>query len=392
MRSRTEVALAGLIVLTLTGACADPATQRVSLMNDPSAPPSSSLAPAMPRVATDAPTMPGGTPSPSSFRPPPLVPATSLAEPMATGRPLTATGPPRFFVTARTPIFSFTDSSKTAHATPVPPAVNDAVTGAFVAAVPLPPGVRSSWHLVAAAPDNRTFVLAGWTGLDTPLRLFRIRLDEKGRPGEPELVPDLEPEPDQVTAMALSQDATRLAYTVTLVGGGTKVAVLDLATGRRRDWVTRESTAVMGLAWAPDGRRLAMAMLPSGVKVLDLGNKGSDLIAASRPVRPDRADRAVWIPQSVAFTPDGGALLYSAGHDVERVPVAGGRPQVVARLTLPRGASLGLRFSIDGTGRQLLYTDGWRARRVDLADGSTTSVRIDAGKRSGEGESPVAAW
>ncbi|MFF0867191.1 hypothetical protein ACFYUV_35885 [Nonomuraea sp. NPDC003560] len=389
MRSRTEVALAGLIVLTLTGGCADPATQRVSLMNDPSAPPSSSLAPAMPRVATDAPAMPGGTPSPSYFRPPPLVPATSLAEPMATGKPLTATGPPRFFVTARTPIFSFADSSKTATATPVPPAVNDAVTGAFVAAVPLPPGVRSSWHLVAAAPDNRTFVLAGWTGLDTPLRLFRIRLDEKGRPGEPELVPDLEPERDQVTAMALSQDGTRLAYTVTLIGGGTKVAVLDLATGRRRDWVTRESTAVMGLAWAPDGRRVATVLGRGGLSVLDLGNAGTDLIAASRPVRPDRA---VWSPQSVAFTPDGSALLYSTGHDVERVPIGGGRPQVVARLTLPRGASLGLRFSIDGTGGQLLYTDGWRAHRVDLADGSDTAVPIDAGERSGEGESPVAAW
>ncbi|MFI6176486.1 WD40 repeat domain-containing protein [Nonomuraea sp. NPDC051191] len=389
MRSRTEVALAGLIVLTLTGACADPATRRVSLVNAPSAPPSSSLAPAMPLVDTGSPTSPGSTPSPSSFRPPPLVPATSLAEPMATGKRLTATGPPRFFVTARTPIFSFADSSKTAHATPVPPAVNDAVTGAFVAAVPLPPGVRSSWHLVAAAPDNRTFVLAGWTGQDTPLRLFRIRLDERGRPGEPELVPALEPEPDQVTAMALSQDATRLAYTVTLIGGGTKVAVLELATGRRRDWVTRENTHVMGLAWAPDGRRLATARLPGGVSVLDLGNEGSDLVAASRPVTPDRA---VWIPESVAFTPDGDALLYSTGHDVERVPVEGGRPQVVARLTLPRGASAGLNFSVDGTGGQLLYTYGWRAHRVDLADGSTTSVGIDAGKRSGEGGSPVVAW
>ncbi|NUO99847.1 MAG: hypothetical protein HOV97_35490 [Nonomuraea sp.] len=384
MRSRTEAVLAGLVVLALAGGCAGPATQRVSLEHPPPTVPSESLAPSLPRVATE-----GATPAVSSPAPvvPTLIPATSLAEPLATAAPLAATGPPRFFLTARPPIFREVPGTKTSAVTPVRAAVNDAETGAFVAEVPLPPGVPSSWQLVAAAPDNRTFVLGGWTGSGKPFRFYRVRLDENGEPGEPELVPDTEPEPDHVTTMALSRDGTRLAYACAVVGGGTKVAVLDLATGQRRDWLT--PSMIMGLAWAPDGRHLGAVGLGWGVGLLDLGAGGADFKGASRLLR---SYTEVPIPESIAFTPDGGALLYSAGHNVVRLPVEGGEPQVVARLTLPASASLSLRFSLDGTGRHLLCTHAWRAYRVDLTDGSTTSVPIDAGKRSGEGAPPVVAW
>ncbi|GIH71102.1 WD40 repeat domain-containing protein [Sphaerimonospora thailandensis] len=309
---------------------------------------------------------------------------------MATSSPLPVVGPPRFFVTARVPLARFPTRSKTAIFTPVRPAVHDATTGAFLAAIPLPPGVRSSWHLLAAAPDNRTFVLSGWTGPNSPIRFFRVNLAEDGSPSGPALVPGLES--DAVGpgyALALSPDATRLAY-ATPTMGGEKISIVDLTTGQRRDWSTQASSMVSDLAWSPDGQQIALVVQGRGIGVLDLRRRGFDLLADTRLVKPSSG-----LPPlgSVAYTPDGSALIYSAGHAILRIPVAGGEePRVLAQVTLPPDASLSLRFTLDGTGRYLLYVHRWRSFRVDLVDGSTTSVPIEAGEHSREGDSPNAAW
>ncbi|GAA2366812.1 hypothetical protein GCM10010404_21680 [Nonomuraea africana] len=310
---------------------------------------------------------------------------------MTTRPALSPTGPPRFVVTARVPIAYFPENSKTAIQTPVPPAVHDATTGAFIADIRLPEGVRSSWQLVAAAPDNRTFLLSGWTGPHSALRFFRVRLSEDGRPGEPELVPGFEGEGNNPgTALALSPDATRLAHAAPVLGGGAKVTVVELATGARRDWTTRAFSMVLGLAWAPDGQRLALVAGGREVSVLDTTLPGSDLLAATRLVKPRKG---LHLLESVAFTPEGDALVYSANHTIERLPLhEGAAPEVLAKVTLPRDASLGLRFSLDGTGRYLLHTHGWRFHRVDLHDGSTTSMPIEVAAHPGEGMLPTAAW
>ncbi|MFC7585019.1 hypothetical protein ACFQYP_15710 [Nonomuraea antimicrobica] len=96
--------------------------------------------------------------------------------------------------------------------------------------------------------------------------------------------------------------------------------------------------------------------------------------------------------ESVAHTPDGSALVYASGHTVERVPVAGGPSQVLARPEPPPGASLSLRFSVDGTGRHLMYAHDWRAYRVDLTGGAVTSMPITVTERPNEGNSPRVAW
>ncbi|MEZ0075902.1 hypothetical protein [Planotetraspora sp. GP83] len=414
MVSRAGATTAGLLVLALVGACdSDHAAERVSLKRraSPAAeatsvsspPPSTGAQPSdtatvvLPPVISTSGVFPSMAPStgaqPSDTVPiiPPPVIATSLATPMATSPPLPVSGPPRFFVTARHPLFYFPQGSKTAISTPVRPAVHDAKTGAFVADIPLPPGVLSSWQLVAAAPDNRTFVLSGWTGPDSPIRFFRVSLAENGQPGDPMLIPGFESDKsDPGSAVALSPDGSRLAYASVVIGGEAKVSVVDVATGQRRDWITRTPSTVSGLAWAPDGRRLAMVVWGWGVGVLDLGWQGSDLLAGARLVRPAQDSRLL---HSVAYTPDGSALIYSASHDIERVPVDGGEePRVLARLTLPPASSGTLPFSVDGTGRYLLYVNRWRSFRVDLVDGSTTSVPIKVGEHSGEGDSPQAAW
>ncbi|GAA3690376.1 hypothetical protein GCM10022224_064770 [Nonomuraea antimicrobica] len=379
MSSSASRSLAGLALAVLVTGCADPAADRVSLVG--AAQPSSTLLPTRPSHLTTA--------GPTRH---PFPAATSLTDPTATGTPLAATGEPRFFVSARGPLTHFADDSKTAAFTPVPPAVHDAETGAFVANIPLPPGVASSWHLVAAARDNRTFAVAGWTEPKDPaIRFFLVRLGEDGRPGKPMAV--TQTDPDDFTAvhdLALSADGTRLAYATPLIGGGAKISLLDVATGRRLDWTTMSHSLVYGLSWAPDGRSLAYVLGGRAVAVLDLARLGAGAGGeASRIVK----DVAGTMPiESVAHTPDGSALVYASGHTVERVPVAGGPSQVLARPEPPPGASLSLRFSVDGTGRHLMYAHDWRAYRVDLTGGAVTSMPITVTERPNEGNSPRVAW
>lgn len=383
MSSRAPAVLAGLALAALATACADPAADRVTLTDArPPASPPPSLAMTLPQPSPPR----SSAPVPAPF---PL--ATSLPDPRATGTPLTATGPPRFFLSARTPLTDFPGTAKTPDVTPVPPAVHNAETGAFIANVPLPPGIRSSWHLVAAARDNRTFAVAGWTGPETPLRFFLVRLADDGRPGKPAAI--TQTDPDDLTLiydLALSADGTRLAYATPLIGGGAKVSVLDTATGRRRDWKTAAHSMINGLSWAPDGRSLAYVLGGRTIASLDLARPGTDLDGtASRIIKTGTG-----VPpfESVAHTPDGNALIHASGHTVERLPVTGGPAQVLARPEPPPGASLNLRFSLDGTGEHLLYVHEWRAHRVNLADGTATSVPIAVAERPGEGNAPRAAW
>ncbi|MEU4573470.1 hypothetical protein [Nonomuraea sp. NPDC023979] len=418
MLSRAAVAMSGLLVLACLGGCGEqPGSGRVTLLPAaaqdgaaqdgaglPSAPPTPPTGPTGPsgtphlaaspseapsiRPSGSPPVRPSGSPPMSSPMTPPGKPAlvSSLAEASATGAALPVTGPPRFFVAANLPAARFPEGSKEAVITPVPPSVHDAATGRFIAAVPLPPGVESSWKLGAAAPDNRTFLFSGTSPAGT--RFFRVRLGDDGRPGAPELVPDTGARvPGVVPALALSHDGSRFAF-ADLVPGGSVVSVVEVTTGRRRDWHSGDAL-VTGLSWAPDGRSLAVVSSPQGLGVLDLTSPETDLFAATRILRP-----ASRVPPmtSVAYTPDGAALVYAVGYAVERIPADGGVPALLAKPEPPKGASLAMRFDVDGTGRHLLFTHAWRMHRLDLRDGTTSSVRIDRGDLPRGSVSPDAAW
>jgi WD40 repeat protein len=274
--------------------------------------------------------------------------------------------------------------------TPVRPIVQDARTGKFLFDIPLPPGVKSSWHMLAAAPDNRTFVLSGWTGPNSPFRYFRIHLDEEGRPGAPELIPGFETDDLNFGyGIALSPDGTRLAC-ASMLAGGVNVSVIELRTGHRRDWSTAQPDMVSGLAWAPNGHDLALALSKGGLRILDVSQPTSELLGATRLVR---AVEGFWPLGSVAYAPDGRTLVYAVRSAIERIPVDGeGPPQVLAQLERPRTASLTVVFSLDGTGRHLLYVEGWRSFRLDLVSGRVTSLPILVGEHQRKGGSLRAAW
>jgi hypothetical protein len=146
--------------------------------------------------------------------------------------------------------------------------VTDVLTGATAGAEARPPGER--FAAVAAAGDDRTFVLAAQTG--TSVNFYEQRLGPDGRPGSPVLVFALPA--SSVPAFALSPDASLLAYA--MPGG---LGVVSLTTGAVRSWTAAGGEAV-GLSWAGDN---ALAFTWVGISAGEIKSLTVRLLATSVP-------------------------------------------------------------------------------------------------------------
>src|SRR5262249_5756888 len=128
---------------------------------------------------------------------------------------------------------------------------------------------------VAFTPDGTALVTAALDGSvkvrDAADGKVRYALDLPGRKGE------------GVAAVAVSPDGRTL-----VAGGGSwgepghgNVAAWDLATGGRRWLVTDVPGSVWGLAFAPDGKTLALACLDGSVRLYDpAGGKERQVLKA----------------------------------------------------------------------------------------------------------------
>jgi hypothetical protein len=317
-------------------------------------------------------------------------PAAAQRTPADSGLPvypaLRPPGRPKFIVAAATPVAVF-DPPRAKDATSYIPAqavVLDAETGRVLHTITAPRGIFSSWSTVAAAPDDRTFVIAGTTGPGAGFAFYTVRLDDQGRPGATRKVAAPMPEagpnsPDGGLVCALSPDGRRLAYTSMASGG---VSVVDVVTGRGRTWNGR-GRRVDGLGWAKDGRRL---WLWTGdiLNVLDTALSGTELTQVVRRVAtvPEAFDGVV--------TPDDQAVIFFNGSRIERRSLRGGHARTLARLSSSAGGLGGL--TLDGSGRFALYTQSGRVHRVDLKTGLTTSFHASTGHQQGKGDAPGVAW
>jgi hypothetical protein len=227
--------------------------------------------------------------------------------------------------------------------------VRSTLTGAVLAKV-TPPGPYTSFTGVAAAADDRTFVLSA-QGPDDPPEyasspayqqeypdgyypaqgLFLLRIDPaSASPGDRmslrALPAGFVPANDAIHDMALSPNGTELAADV----GGShftndQLFVFNLTTGTERAWGVRTCAAcfsnsgglnyggvnVDALSWTADGRHVAFVW-GNTVRLLDTNDPGSNLLADSVTV-------AVWSvrksPTTVAnwrgaiITPDGQAVI-----------------------------------------------------------------------------------
>jgi len=198
---------------------------------------------------------------------------------------------------------------------PVPVTVNDAFTGRVLATVRAPvAGIGFTG--VAAAGDDRTFVLAAQETKPLVVWFYELRLRPDGRVAS--LTRLLSVRSASVPEFAVSPDASRLAY-ATAYG----IGVVTLATGAQRTWYADGHTMVgtaAPLSWAGDQTlafywaSVAPGSRQDGVRLLDTSMPGSDLFSSRLiiPVPEVTPFGKINNLTDVLLTPDGSKVFGTA--------------------------------------------------------------------------------
>lgn len=158
--------------------------------------------------------------------------------------------------------------------------------------------------------------------------------------------------------------------------GPHSIAVLDVATGARRALTNPAPNGVgdTAVAISPDGRRMAFARTgPARMPLVDIhvADLSSDLTVRGTP-RLLAAGQAG--PVSLAWMPDGAAIVFSSGGGVSRMSADGSGAGAPERLAVAAGYVMDLALSRDG--RRLVYSQRHlrqNIRRVDLTSSGAAS-------------------
>jgi len=248
------------------------------------------------------------------------------------------------------------------HNLPVTEAViRDTATGKITGTVKIMTGFFPAPVTVAAAPDDRSFVIGtielAPKGTGAPsyqqYRFLRLPISAAGKPGHLIELPAYPvPQYSYVTGIALSPDGTLLAVSSTYGVGQRNghpataefgaVQVINLVTGAVRTW-----TAAMQQghyfepgqpSWADGNRMIAFtwqraksltndAMTMEGVRLLDTEAPGDNL-ADARMIMPKQAVSGTI--EGALITPDGSDVLVATSHEV---PPGGGRGTIFVQIS-----------------------------------------------------------
>jgi hypothetical protein len=207
--------------------------------------------------------------------------------------------------------------------------VYDWRTGKVAAVIPAPGGAQG-FTGVAAAGDDRTFILAAGTGVR---RFYQLILGQQGTPDGP-LIPLPVPALDSASApFAVSADGSQLAMALPQPGaaGTDEIMVVSLVTGSVRTWRSPEPGAVWDLSWADPGSSPAtawannnrllvnwvattragqIARQRSGLWLLDVAAPGTSLLA-SRVLIPATVRVAGLTTFDHAIISSGGTVVFA---------------------------------------------------------------------------------
>jgi hypothetical protein len=163
--------------------------------------------------------------------------------------------------------------------------VRESATGQVVAtlAVPAPPFRMPGWTNVAAAANDRLFVISAGSGL------FLLHLAADGHPTALRRISLGHDRVSQPNGAALSPDGSQIAFTV--MHCATKycsfgIEVLSLATGTRKTWYSGWLGANnANLSWTGDGRQVFFQAYHSKhwFWLLNAAGPGGNLATDSRP-------------------------------------------------------------------------------------------------------------
>jgi hypothetical protein len=265
--------------------------------------------------------------------------------------------------------------------------VLDPATGKVLGTVPTPTP-QSDFQWVAAAADDRTFVLAEQPRAAT-IRFYLLHLAANGRPG-PLTRLDVPPLSDaQIYGMALTADASELAvswlrFPASSFSG--HISVTTLATGATHTWTSAHGVAA-SVSWAGD-RTLAFGWqdntdhMRSGVRLLDTAAPGSNPLA-SRLVIPAsfRAGRLDALANPL-ITQDGSTVFATMASGTINPVTGSGTKSAVVRFSARTGK---LEAVLTRPARSvsfcgILWTDP-RGRHL-LVQCGTTQASIDGGHRT----------
>jgi hypothetical protein len=192
--------------------------------------------------------------------------------------------------------------------------VLDMVTGKVLSGIATPIA-RSEIEWVAAASDDRTFVLADQSqALD--IRFYLLHLAANGKPGRLAQL-DVPPLHDsQIYGMALTADTTRLALAWQNNPTGplsSHISVTTLATGVTRTWTSTDGSAV-AVSWADDGTLAfgwqdKVRQARSGVRLLDTAAVGTDPLDSRLLIPASIRSATLSSPGNPLITQDGSTLF-----------------------------------------------------------------------------------
>lgn len=191
--------------------------------------------------------------------------------------------------------------------------VLDMITGKVAGEVAVPIA-RSEWEWVAAASDDRTFVLAGQS--QAVLRFYVLHVGADGTPGRPVQLDVPWLRGSQIYGMALTADAAKLAVAWQNNPAGpvsSHISVTTLATGATRTWTSPAGSAV-AVSWAGD-RTLAFdwqdtgSQARSGVRLLDTAAAGPSPLNSRLLIPASTRTATLSSPGDPLITQDGSTLF-----------------------------------------------------------------------------------
>ncbi len=256
-------------------------------------------------------------------------------QPAAAGPPAGPYGVPAYYValiTAKTQsdVENMLDSASAADTAAE---LRSTQTGAVLARI-TPPKPYVSFSGVAAAADDRTFVLSAQgpdpSDVEPPFpaqRFFLLRIDPAAQAGARMTLTALPagyvPAGYEIRDMALSPDGTQLAANL----GNTlllaeDLKVFDLATGTERSWTTRTCSRCVpisggmlwfgvdsdALSWTADSQHVAF-IWDNTVRLLDTRAAGPDILTGSKTV-------ATWTGGVTGLNQWRGAIITPDGRTV----------------------------------------------------------------------------
>jgi hypothetical protein len=244
--------------------------------------------------------------------------------------------------------------------------VLDMVTGQVVGSVPLPIA-HSVFEWVAAASDDRTFVLADQSqALD--FRFYLLHLAANGKPGRLTQLDVPALQGVQVYGMALTADASKLAVAWQNNPTGpvtSHISVTTLATGAMRTWSSAHGGA-LSVSWAGD-RSLAFdwqdsdSQARSGVRLLDTAARGANLLATRLLIPASTRTATLDSPGDPLITQDGSAVF---------VTMAAGAKTAIVSFSAASGKLQAVLTPVTGQSCEILWTDP-RGQNVLTQCGST---------------------